>query len=128
MKLATLRYVQGRWSGEFPDLDSEQTLVLAFGAPGYGEQPDVLERLVAAYPRSAVIGCSTAGEIDQTRIRDESITVAIARFERSKVRRAQARLVSAGDSYRAGGEIAEQLQGPELRAVFVLSKGVDVNG
>ena len=75
MKLATFRFVDGRWSDPFPDLDSDKTMVIAFAAPSYAERPDLFGALAAAYPRAAVIGCSTSGEIDRTRIRDESITV-----------------------------------------------------
>ena len=128
MKIATIRYVHGAWSAPFPDLDSEQTLVLVFGAPSYGERPELFKALAAEYPRSHVIGCSTAGEIDQARIHDESLTVAIVRFEKTRVKRAHAQLDAAEDSFDAGGKIALQLEAPDLRAVFVLSKGTDVNG
>ena len=128
MKLATIRYVDGAWSEDFPDLDSEKTLVIAFAAPAYGERPELFAALAAAYPRAAMIGCSTAGEIDRTRIRDESITVAVVRFERTRVRLAQARLEDAAQSFAAGGTLADQLESPELRAVLVLSRGHDVNG
>jgi hypothetical protein len=128
MKLATFRYVQGAWSESFPDLDSENSLVIAFAAPWYGDRPEVFAELARAYPRAAVIGCSTAGEIDHTRIRDESVTVAVARFERSRVTYAHAPLTSADQSFAAGGALGDQLAGPELRAVLVLSRGHEVNG
>ena len=128
MRLATLRFSHGAWTGEFPDLDSEQTLVLVFGASSYGERPELFAQLAEAYPRSHLIGCSTAGEIDQRRIWDESLTVAIVRFDKTRVRRARAVLEDAAGSFEAGGAIADELRSPELRAVFVLSKGTDVNG
>lgn len=128
MKLATFRFSQGSWSEPFPDLDSERTLVVAFAAPSYGDRPELFAALAAAYPRSAVIGCSTSGEIDHTRIRDESITVAIARFDHTRVRYAHAVIASADHSLAAGSAIAEQLFGPELKAVLVLSRGHAVNG
>lgn len=128
MKLATFRYVQGAWSGPFPDLDSEKSLIVAFAAPVYGNRPELFAELAAAFPRSAVIGCSTSGEIDHTRIRDESITVGVMRFERTRVRYAQAHLEAAEGSFGAGGALADQLVAPDLRAVLVLSRGHDVNG
>jgi hypothetical protein len=128
MKLATLRYVGGTWSEPFPDLDSERTLVIAFAAPSYGDRPELFGELAAAYPRAAVIGCSTSGEIDHTRIRDESICVAVVRFEHTRVRYAHAVLRAAEGSLAAGGAIADQLHGPGLRSVLILSRGHDVNG
>lgn len=128
MKLATLRYLNGAWSRPFPDLDSERTMVLAFAAASFGARPALMIELAAAYPRSAMIGCSTAGEIDQTEICDESITVAVVQFERTRVRQAEARIEITGDAYAAGVRIAAELMSPELRAVIVLAPGTNVNG
>jgi len=128
MKLATFRYVDGRWSDPFPDLDSETTMVVAFAAPSFAERSDLFAALTTAYPRASVIGCSTAGEIDRTRVRDESITVAVVQFERTRVRLAQAPIESAGRSFAAGGALADQLVAEDLRAVLVLSRGHEVNG
>jgi hypothetical protein len=128
MKLATFRYMNDAWSRPFPDLDSERTMVLAFAAPSFGARPDLLVELAATYPRAAMIGCSTAGEIDQTRIRDETITVAVVQFERTRVRQAEARVEDGTSAYTAGLRIAAELLSPELRAVLVLSPGTKVNG
>jgi hypothetical protein len=128
MKLATLRYMNEGWSRPFPDLDSERTMVLAFAAPSFVARPDLLIELAAAYPRAAMIGCSTAGEIDQTRIRDDSITVAVVQFDRTRVRQAEARVEDGASAYTAGLRIAAELLSPELRAVLVLSPGTNVNG
>jgi hypothetical protein len=128
MELATLHHHDGAWSAPFPRLDSAQTLVVAFAAPSYGQRADVLTALADAYPQSTVIGCSTSGEIAHTSIRDESIAVAVVRFEHTRVRRACAKLVSGKDSFRAGGDIADALRTDDLRAVLVLSEGVNVNG
>jgi len=128
MELASFRYVDGAWSQPFPSLDSDRTMIIAFAAPSYGARGEVLAELAAAYPSSAMIGCSTSGEIDQTRIRDDSITVAAVRFAHTRVRRARARLESATDSFPAGIAIATALRADDLRAVIVLSEGVHVNG
>ncbi len=109
-------------------MDSPQTLVLVFGAAELGERDELFNRLAVEYPSSHLIGCSTAGEIDQERIWDESLTVAIVQFERTRIQRAHAMIERAKDSYTAGRELAAQLRAEDLRAVFVLSCGTDVNG
>ena len=128
MELATFGYADGAWSQPFPALDSRQTMVLAFAAPSYGARGEILAELAAAFPNSAVIGCSTSGEIDQRRVRDESISVAVVRFANTRVRHTRARLESMTDSFAAGASIADTLRADDLRAVFVLSEGVHVNG
>lgn len=124
-------FVADAWSAPFPSLDSPSTLVLAFAAPAVRHRAEgraALAALVAAYPTSVVIGCSTAGEIDHTEVRDDSITVAIAKFAHTRVRRAFARLGAATDSFAAGAALADKLCGDQLRAVIVLSEGLHVNG
>lgn len=125
MKLATLRYANGAWSRPFPDLDSERTLVIVFAAPGFGAQPRAIIELASAYPRAKVIGCSSAGEIDQTRIHDDSIVVSVVRFEHTRVKLAEAKL---GDARAAGEAIAQDLASADLKTVFVLAPGTGVNG
>jgi hypothetical protein len=127
VKLATFSHVNGAWPRRFPDLDSEQTLVLAFAAASFGDRPAAMIELAAAFPRAALIGCSTAGEIDQTQIRDESISVAVVQFERTRVKQVEAR-VDASGAFAVGQQIAAALASPELRAVLVLAPGTRVNG
>jgi hypothetical protein len=128
MQLATLCFADGKWSTAFPDLDSAQTVVLAFAAPGFGDNVEPLRAMVEAFPQSVVVGCSTSGEIDHTSVRDESITVAAIKFDQVRIRRAHATLVSNLDSLAAGIAIADQLVAEDLRAVLVFSEGLHVNG
>ncbi len=128
MELATFRYAQGTWSQAFPALDSAHTMLVAFASPAFRDKQGLFEELKKAYPTSTLIGCSTSGEIDHTRIRDESITVAAAKFSATRVRHAATRLTDAKESFDAGVRIANELAAPDLRAVIVLSEGLNVNG
>jgi len=128
VELATFRYAQGAWSQSFPQLDSANTMVLAFAAPGFRERPDPFSTLKAAYPNSVIIGCSTSGEIDHTRIRDESIAVAAVKFGGTRVKHAATKLTDAKESFDAGVRIANDLAAADLRVVIVLSEGLNVNG
>jgi hypothetical protein len=127
VELAKFGYRGGRWSQAFPALDSPNTLVLAFCSPA--ADPAALAALAAAFPTSAVIGCSTSGEIDQTRVIDESITVAVARFAATQVRLAHASLdnETSEAAARAGRAIADSLRADDLRTVLVLSDGTKVD-
>jgi hypothetical protein len=127
MELAAFHYI-GTWSQPFPTLDSDRTMVIAFASRSFDARREVLAELAAAFPRSAVIGCSTAGEIHHTQIRDETIMVVAARFASTRVRQARATLAAPSDSYAAGVAIVEALADDDLRAVIVLSEGLHVNG
>ncbi len=115
--------------GELPShLDSPRTLVLAFGPSHLLDEPGPLSRIGAAFPRSRVLGCSTAGEILDTTVADDTLTLAVCRFDHTDVRAAVAEVSPDGDGREAGREIARQLAGPGLRAVLVVSDGLNVNG
>ena len=116
------------WSERFPDWGSRETMVLVFGAPEYAEHPQPITSLVSAFPHAQVIGCSTAGEIYGTCVRDESLSVAVVDFEHSMVRSAWAEIEDGSSSSIAGAAIAEELVGEDLAGVLVLSEGLNVNG
>lgn len=111
-----------------PSLDSERTLVLAFGSTALLDDPGPLRDVLAAFPRSRLLGCSTSGEVHGIRIHDDSLVVAVARFDEVSLREAAAPVGSAADSRAAGESIGRQLDGPDLRAVLVMSDGLGVNG
>ncbi len=113
------------WSIPFPKLDSEQTLVLVFGDVTRREP---LEQLHRAYERSTLLGCSSAGEIHGSQISDETLSVAVAQLEKTRLRCADARVEPGVSSSRqAGVSLAEALASPDLRGVFILSDGLAVN-
>ena len=74
----------------------------------YDLVPDVLRELASAYPSSHVVGCSTSGEIHGQELHDDSISVAVASFEHSRLRSASASVGGAGDSYDAGRMLADR--------------------
>jgi hypothetical protein len=131
MDLYTAQWESSRgWSRPLPDWDGPATLVMAYGAPGLMDDPAPILELATAYPRSVLVGCSTAGEIMADTITDDSLTVAVARFETSRITLAYEPVADAGKSYEAGLAVAGRLRSGEedLRAIFVLSDGLGVSG
>ena len=130
MQINTVTYRTGSgWSQALPTaLDSDSTLVLAFVAPELCSSPAPLRELARALPTSMLVGCSTSGEIAGNQVNDASVSVAIARFEHTTLRRAITSASRATESFEAGARLAAELAGPGLRAVFVLSDGLCVNG
>ena len=51
MELATFRFGHGGWSHAFPQLDSHNTLVIAFAAPMYHDRPELFRELKEAADR-----------------------------------------------------------------------------
>lgn len=124
------RVADKKWSAPFPALDSPRTLVLAFGAPEIVDDPTPISQLAAAFPKSIVVGCSSAGEVFGTEVHDRSLSVSVAAFEKTDLSFASLEVSSAADSFSAGRTLARKLSEarPGLVAVLVLSEGLNVNG
>lgn len=102
--------------------------MLVFGGASFLENTGPLDELVKAFPSSVVVGCSSAGEIHGPHISDDSLSVAVAQFERATLRRANTEVAKGASSVPAGEALGKELAAPDLRAVFVLSDGIAVNG
>ncbi|GCL64657.1 FIST signal transduction protein [Pseudaquabacterium pictum] len=132
MQTATTTHLAGQgWTQPLPTaLDSAQTLVLAFGSSQLAADAPALRALVEAFPKAVVLGCSTAGEIAGPEVNDDSLSVAVTRFDHTRLALAVAEVTQAAQSGTAGAQLAQQLRagGEDLCAVFMLSDGLSVNG
>ena len=116
------------WSTPLPALDSPSTLVVVFGDRVVEDDPRPLHEIAASFPTSVVIGCSTSGQIAGASLRDGVCAVAIMRFDRVRLAKAGADVGCSADSLAAGQAVGASLAAEDLRAVFVLSDGLSVNG
>jgi hypothetical protein len=128
LKTVSLSRAAG-WSAPLPRaLDSERTLVLVFGASSLADDPRPLEDLRAAFPLARMLGCSTAGEIHHDRVQDDGAVAVIARFDHASLRLVSAPIGAGIASFEAGQQVARGLAADDLRAMLVLSEGLEVNG
>ncbi|MGO9876614.1 MAG: FIST signal transduction protein [Acidimicrobiia bacterium] len=116
------------WSGPLGGLDSEATILVAFGDAGLRDRVEPIAELVGAYPRSHVVGCSTSGQFLDTSLSDGTLVVGVARFASTIVTSMCVPIASADDSFRAGRDLARGVASENLRALFVVSDGLCVNG
>jgi len=103
-------------------------LVLTFAGPQFFTQPAFAPWLAQAFPGARRLAVSTAGEIAQKGVNDNSAVVTALRFDRTPFRVAATDIAGMEDSEGAGQRLAEQLKAPDLKAVILLSQGVQVNG
>jgi hypothetical protein len=130
MKLTTLNYSKtSGWSTKsFPDIDSEKTLIIIFGSSSYFDDAEPIAELKAFYKKSKFSGCSTAGEIFEGTISDDSLTVAIMQFDKSDVHVVTAEIDDPVNSQSTGIKLASELNKENLKHVIVFSEGLNVNG
>jgi hypothetical protein len=130
-----MRVEQWQWtpgSGWSPGLpggaSSETDLVLVFAATDLLKNGGRLDELRQRHPEALFCGCSTAGEIAGTRVRDDSLVATAVRFESTRVAGSQVRVAEYADSRQAGERLVAPLLGEQLVHLLVLSDGLHVNG
>ncbi len=102
--------------------------VLALGSREQVSDPRRFEALRACYPKAHLLMASTSGEIFDTEVSEDRLTVTAICFDHTRIRAAVVRVDEAGGAYQAGRILAERLAAADLRLVFVLSDGHQVNG
>lgn len=128
MRTSTFQYTlhSDSWSvSSLPDLDSPQTMLLAFGATEIQTAPRVLELIRSHYPNSHILGCSTAGEVLNGRLTDGTLSVAVINFENTRLSSSSIVVRDPSHSLEAGNTLGAQLVASgQPSAVLVLAEGL----
>jgi hypothetical protein len=109
------------------ELGSSAQVAFVFGSAKLVSRPECADALRRAYPKAHIFGCSTAGEIQSTHVKDDTVAVTALAFEHTRVLAAQVRIENPDRSFEAGQELARKLDAAGLRHVLVLSEGLRVN-
>lgn len=116
-------------STEIPALAAiSPDLLIVFGSLTHFSTPGFADTLRAALPDTALVGCSTAGEITAHGVDDNTCTMTAVKLERSSLNQAHTTLTGMEDSFAAGQRLGAQLAAPDLKAVLVFGPGVQING
>jgi hypothetical protein len=118
----------GGWEPHAPEGLPGAQLVLVFGSKDALRGGAPLAAVEAVHPDAVVLGCSTAGEICDVQVLDDSLVVTAVRFDHARIVAHRTSLADHVDSEATGSYLGMQLERDDLRHVFVLSDGVRVNG
>jgi hypothetical protein len=103
-------------------------VVLIFGSRQALSDNECLNYIRMQYPSAQLMGCSTSGEIQGINVLDESIAVTAIYFEKTFVKFSFLEIDGPSDSFAAAEKLASSLLTDDLRHVFILSDGLNVNG
>ncbi len=106
---------------------SNAQLLLVFGSRKSLALSDELASLKAQYPEAKIISATTAGEIIDVEVHDDSLAATAIHFEKTPIKFAHT-LIADKSSRVAAEELAKQLPVEELSHVLVISDGLKVNG
>jgi hypothetical protein len=125
------RLRKGNWVNEnsSPNIDSKEIdLVLCFGEKNALIEIDIYTQLNQKYTNAEIVVCSTAGEILQNYVYDESIVYAAIKFDNTELKSISIEIADFKNSYDAGLFLSDALAGEKLCNILVFSDGSMVNG
>ncbi len=103
-------------------------LLVVFTSSGILSDKAVSDKISSILPpQSHIIGCSTSGEMGD-RVDDESVALMAMSFDKTPLACASVEISGADQSRDGGAQIGKKLLKDDLRAVFILGPGKDING
>lgn len=109
-------------------LTAPPQLILVFGSSSLVSDSKYFDQLKSFYPNSHLLECSTAGEIMDTTVSDNSLVTTAVYFEKTTLQFAETDISNSEESLKAGENLASQLPQENLVHVMVFSDGLKVNG
>lgn len=102
--------------------------VLVFGSVKRFQERGFSKFLQKRYPAAQIIGCTTSGEITNGGVHDHSIHITAMNWEHSSLKFIIKPIQSMAQSHTLGASIASELVKEDLKGVFILSDGLNING
>lgn len=131
MKTQLLNYHQNQWlkTESSQDLETgEVQLVLCYGAKELFISENPYQSLLEKFPNSHIVMCSTAGEILEDRVSDNSMLAVAIQLSKTRVMAKSISINEFDSSFQAAEELMKLINTPDLTYVMVYSDGALVNG
>jgi hypothetical protein len=126
MQIAQIRWTEKAGWGAAPSFAVD--LVLVFAESPYFQTEACFAELRQRFPQAKIAGCSSSGSILGVEISDGDVVATAVRLENARVRLATASIHSGKTANEIGLQLMSDLAAEDLRHVFVLSDGLQVNG
>ena len=108
--------------------DPSPQLALLFGSRASLTEAESIASIRRRFPNATLLGCSTAGEILESTIYDDTVSVTAIHFEATRIVAVSVAITNPADSRAAGATLARAFPADGLVHLFVLSDGLNVNG
>jgi len=122
-------FINGAWKDAESTIDSAKCqLVFVFGSSEQLLQSANLDYIKNEYPNADIVSASTAGEIINDGVFDNSIVATAIQMEHSSLKCVKTQITKHVNSYEAGLFLKEQLKAEDLSGIFIISDGLMVEG
>lgn len=117
------------WETLYEGIDNEKcNLVIVFGSSGILSGDLIYPEIRKMYPNADILMNTTSGEIFDTQVNDDTISLTAIYFEKTKIKTAITDISDSGSSYAAGIKLGKKFEADGLKNVLVISDGQKVNG
>ena len=103
-------------------------MVLVFADHPFFQTDECYTQLRGMFPDAHIVGCSSSGSVSGVEISDGDMVATVVKFESATVRLAAVDIESGKSARESGVQLMAELAAADLRHVFVLSDGLQVNG
>jgi hypothetical protein len=129
MKTRLHHFINGNWKDAESLIDASKCqLVFVFGSSEQILLPQNLDHIRNEYPNADIVSASTAGEIINDGVFDNSIVATAIQLEQSTLKCVKTKINKHNNSYEAGLFLKEQLKAEDLSGIFIISDGLLVEG
>jgi len=131
MQTQQLHFLRNEWKTRKSSTGfsaNEAQLVTLFGSRELIGMPQIFEHVAALYPNAQIVSSSTAGEIIDEEVFDDSVIVTAMQFEKTKVRAIKTAFGQQQNSFETGKFLYKSLNEPDLAGLFIISDGTQING
>lgn len=131
MKTATFLFKENSFKTELnPEaLDEKKCqFIVGFGSKEILEQPILIENLQKKFPNAQFALCSSAGEIFDHEVYDDTLSISAFEFDKTAIKSTSVSVNGEQSSFELGQQLVKGLLAPDLKYIFVLSDGRNVNG
>jgi hypothetical protein len=107
---------------------NEAQLVIGFGSSDLVSQEKSFLDIKNKYPNAQIALCSSAGEIFQKEVLDDTISLVAMQFESTTIQTSEISIDDFESSYEAGKILVNKFSQEKLKLILVFSDGGKVNG
>ena len=130
MKIDTLIYENDRWEPVSRNIEDREraSIVFLFGDSNILKSEQSFQAIRQQYPRAHIVGASSSGNILGSEISTSPIVATAAEFEKGHIKLSKIDFQPGANVEQLSRELIEQLPADNLRHIFVLSDGLNING
>jgi hypothetical protein len=102
--------------------------VLVFGCRELIENNYIFDEIRKLYPCAYIMGCSTAGEIQDNYVTDHKLNITAVQLEKSHAVFEKIEIESNRSFFEVGENLALSIDKVDLKHIFLLTDGINING